>query len=188
MHHKLQFGPAARCSAMAERLPGHLPVSRHVLSPSVQMHVLETVSPVRSLYAPDYFNMPEDSPARRLPPDANGFAGFWILESRFADERRRRSGPVSGCLLPCCQRVGQWGCRRGVALVSVAAGPRVPGLIAHWITAAASEDEPMVVLSLLDGPSLAGTFGSRSADHWHGHGDREASSCARTSSAWGSRR
>ena len=48
---------------------------------------------------------------------------------------------------------------RGVALDVGGSRPEeFPDFVAHWITAAATEDEPMVVHSLLDGPSLAGAF------------------------------
>jgi glucans biosynthesis protein len=48
---------------------------------------------------------------------------------------------------------------RGVALDVGGARPEeFPDFVAHWITAAATEDDPIVVHSLLDGPSLAGAF------------------------------
>ena len=88
-HHKLQFEPS--CALFGDG-PGAYPIIFQFLGmffpKSVQMRVLEDGLAREILYAPDYFTIPEDSPARRLPPDANGFAGFWILESRFADGKR----------------------------------------------------------------------------------------------------
>ena len=163
-HHKLQFEPS--CALFGDG-PGAYPVIFQFLGmffpKSVQMRVLEDGLAREILYAPDYFTMPEDSPARRLPPDANGFAGFWILENRFADERRKGevwTSFLGAAYFRAVSGVGQWGMSaRGVALDVGGTRPEeFPDFIAHWITAAATEDEPMVVHSLLDGPSLAGAF------------------------------
>jgi glucans biosynthesis protein len=48
---------------------------------AVKMHVVENGAAREILYDPSYFNMPEDSIARQLPPGA-GFAGFRIQESK----------------------------------------------------------------------------------------------------------
>ena len=163
-HHRLQFKPD---HALFGGGPGPYPVIFQFLgmffAKSVQMHVLEDGLSREIIYTPDYFMMPEDSPARRLPPDANGFAGFWVLESRFADERRKReiwTSFLGAAYFRAVSGVGQWGMSaRGVALDVGAARPEeFPDFVAHWITAATAEDEPVVVHSLLDGPSLTGAF------------------------------
>ena len=80
---------------------------------------------------------------------------------------------------------------RGVAINVAGAGPEeFPDFVAHWITPAATEDDPVVVHSLLDGPSLAGAFRfairrDRRRRSWR---SRTACSCAGTSSAWASPR
>jgi periplasmic glucans biosynthesis protein len=163
-HHKLQFKPD---HALFGDGPGPYPIIFQFLGmffpKSVQMHRLEGGFSREILYAPDYFTIPEDSPARRLPPGANGFAGFWVLESRFADERRKReiwTSFLGAAYFRAVSGVGQWGMSaRGVALDVGGARPEeFPDFVAHWITAAATEDDPIVVHSLLDGPSLAGAF------------------------------
>ncbi len=163
-HHKLQFKPD---HALFGEGPGPYPIIFQFLGmffpKSVQMHLLEGTISREILYAPDYFTIPEDSPARRLPPEANGFAGFWILESRFADERRKRevwTSFLGAAYFRAVSGVGQWGMSaRGVALDVGGARPEeFPDFVAHWITSPATEDDPIVVHSLLDGPSLAGAF------------------------------
>ena len=163
-HHKLRFKPE---HALFGDGPGPYPVIFQFLGmffpKSVRMHVVEGGVAREILYAPDYFTIPEDSPARRLPPDANGFAGFWVLESRFADERRRRevwTSFLGASYFRAVSGVGRWGMSaRGVALDVGGARPEeFPDFVAHWITAAATEHDPIVVHSLLDGPSLAGAF------------------------------
>ena len=83
--------------------------------------------------------------------------------SRLADEARRREFSASflgGAYFRAVSGVGRWGMSaRGVAVDVGGAGPEeFPDFVAHWITPAASEDDPVVVHSLLDGPSLAGAF------------------------------
>ena len=158
------------------------------------MHVLEDGVAREILYSPDYFTIAEDSPARQLPPDANGFAGFWIQESRFADERRKRepwATFLGAAYFRAVGEVGQWGMSaRGVALDVAGSQPEeFPDFVAHWITPAASENDPVVVHSLLDGPSICGAFrfaiSRTTARSWR---SRTTCSCARTSSGWASRR
>ncbi len=163
-HDKLRFRPEYTLSGDG---PGAFPVTFVFLGEffpkSVRMHLLEGGVAREILYSPEYFTIPEDSPARQLPADANGFAGFWIRESRLADEARRRevwASFLGGAYFRAVSGVGRWGMSaRGVAVDVGGAGPEeFPDFVAHWITPAASEDDPVVVHSLLDGPSLAGAF------------------------------
>ena len=163
-HHKLAFKPEY---ALFGNGPGPYPVLFQFLGQffpkSVQMHVLEDGVAREILYAPDYFTIGEGSPARHLPSDANGFAGFWLQESRFAEEPRRReiwASFLGAAYFRAVSGVGQWGMSaRGVALDVGGAQPEeFPDFVAHWISSAASENDPVVVHSLLDGPSLAGAF------------------------------
>src|SRR3546814_1451222 len=48
------------------------------------MHALEEGAAREILYSPDYFEMPKDSIARKLPEDS-GFAGFRLQESTARD-------------------------------------------------------------------------------------------------------
>ena len=114
------------------------------------------------LYAPDYFTIGEGSPARHLPSDANGFAGFWLQESRFAEEPRRReiwASFLGAAYFRAVSGVGQWGMSaRGVALDVGGPSRGIPGLRRPLDLLGRRENDPVVVHSLLDGPSLAGAF------------------------------
>ena len=55
-------------------------IGRYFQKP-VQMHVVEEGMAREIVYSPDYFDIPADSIARQLPPDA-GFVGFRLQESR----------------------------------------------------------------------------------------------------------
>ena len=79
-HGKIRFDAD---SALFRDGPGNFPVTffhlgRFFPAP-VRMHLLETAAgdsfAREILYDPGYFDMPADSPARKLPPGA-GFAGF----------------------------------------------------------------------------------------------------------------
>lgn len=75
--------------------PGQYPVTFFHLGKfsrtPVHMYLLESSSnqsiASEVLYDPDYFQMPADSPARRLPRGA-GFAGFRFQESRTGDQQK----------------------------------------------------------------------------------------------------
>jgi glucans biosynthesis protein len=163
-HHKLAFKPDL---ALFGNGPGTHPVIFQFLgkffTKSVQMHVLEAGSAREILYSPDYFTIDEDSPARQLPPDTNGFAGFWVRESRFSDDRRKREvwfSFLGAAYFRAVSGVGQWGMSaRGVAIDVAGPHPEeFPDFVAHWITSAATENDPVVIHSLLDGPSITGAF------------------------------
>ena len=91
-HGKIRFDPD---SALFRDGPGNFPVTffhlgRFFPNP-VRMHLLETAAgdsfAREILYDPGYFDMPADSPARKLPPGA-GFAGFRFQESRLGDPKQ----------------------------------------------------------------------------------------------------
>ena len=54
---------------------------------SVYMHTVENGQARKILYSNDYFSMPKDSIARKLP-DGSGFAGFRLQESRNREDWR----------------------------------------------------------------------------------------------------
>ena len=78
-------------SALFAEGPGIFPATFfHVgqfFQKSVRMHVLENGKAREILYSNDYFSMPKDSIARKLPADT-GFAGFRLQESRKRDDWR----------------------------------------------------------------------------------------------------
>ncbi|MEJ7687238.1 MAG: glucan biosynthesis protein, partial [Variovorax sp.] len=91
-HGKIKYDTA---NALFRDGPGPFPVTffhlgRYFQTP-VHMHVLEAASgdsfAREILYDSAYFNMPPDSPARKLP-DGAGFAGFRFQESRLGDQQK----------------------------------------------------------------------------------------------------
>jgi periplasmic glucans biosynthesis protein len=130
---------------------------------TVRMHAVEGGSSREILYSPDYFTIGEDSIARGLPADASAFAGFWVQESRLRGDWQKAepwATFLGGAYFRAVGELGQVGMSaRGVALNVADSEPEeFPDFIAHWISAAATEGEPVTVHSLLDGPSIAGAY------------------------------
>ena len=131
-----------------------------------------------------------------LPPDANGFAGFWIQESRLAGRlaQARALGHASWAP-PTSAPSASWArsaCRRAAWRSTwPAARPRSSRTSSPTGSARPrSESDPVVVHSLLDGPSICGAYRfaiyrDHAAWSWT---SRTTCSCARTSSGWASRR
>ena len=136
---------------------------------SVQMHMVANGTAREILYDPGCFLMPADAPARLLPPRPSAFAGFWLRERTphaTPAERRSWAGrePWATCLGASYWRaIGELG-QVGLSARGIAVDPGGPGaeefpdFVAHWFTAATSEGDPVVVHSLLDGPSVTGAF------------------------------
>jgi glucans biosynthesis protein len=146
--------------------PGAYPISfvfmGHFFPKTVRMFVVENGIAGEIRYDPAYFQIPEDSPARELPPDASGLAGFWIRESRQqADWATAEPWAtfLGGAYFRGVGELGQVGLSaRGVALNVAGSEPEeFPDFIAHWFSPA-NEGEPVIVHSLLDGPSISGAY------------------------------
>ncbi len=147
--------------------PGAYPVTFQFVGgffpKSVRMHAVDGNEAREILYSPDYFTVREDSPARQLPPDANAFAGLWVQESRFAGDWKQREPWATFLGASYFRGVGELGqvgmSARGVALNVAGNGPEeFPDFVAHWIAPAPSPSDPVVVHSLLDGPSICGAY------------------------------
>ena len=163
-HGKLHFKPE---DALFRDGPGVYPVTFVFLGnffpKSVRMYALEDGQARQIVYSPDYFTVGEDSPARQLPPDTNGFAGFWLRESRLGGDWKTEEPWVTFLGASYFRAVGELGqvgmSARGVAINVADPEPEeFPDFVAHWISPAAKEGDPVVVHSLLDGPSLAGAY------------------------------
>lgn len=163
-HGKLRFRPEY---ALFGDGPGAYPVTFQFLGgffpKSVRMHAVEAGQAREIVYSPDYFTVTPDSPARELPPDANGFAGFWIQESRLQSDWTKREPWATFLGASYFRAVGELGqvgmSARGLALNVASSTPEeFPDFVAHWISPAASESDPVVVHSLLDGPSICGAY------------------------------
>jgi glucans biosynthesis protein len=118
------------------------------------------------LYDPSYFNMPADSPARKLPAGA-GFAGFRFQESRLGDRQVldwRNNDWVAFLGASYFRAIGelyQYGLSaRGVAIDVVEADKpeEFPAFTRFYIEPAADGGNTVTVHAFLDGPSIAGAF------------------------------
>src|SRR5919205_3734035 len=168
-HGKLRFKPE---NALFRNGPGVYPVTFVFLGnffpKSVRMYALENGQARQIVYSPDYFTVGEDSPARQLPPDTNGFAGFWIRESRLEGDWKTEEPWVTFLGASYFRAVGELGqvgmSARGVAINVADPEPEeFPDFVAHWISPAAREDDPVVVHSVHDADGLA---------MWTGAGER----------------
>lgn len=130
---------------------------------TVRMYLVENGQARQIVYNPAYFLMPEDHVARQLGHEPSAFAGFWLREPASRGDWTKLE-PWATCLGASYWRaigeLGQVGLSsRGVAVNPGGTGPEeFPDFVAHWFEPAASASEPVIVHSLLDGPSLAGAY------------------------------
>lgn len=120
-------------------------------------------------YSPDYFDMPADSIARKLPPDA-GFAGFRLQESRLSDKTDEEGRPfwqghdwlafLGASYFRAIGQLEQYGISARGIVVDAALPDRAeefPAFTEFYI-APADDGQAVEILALLDGPSLSGAF------------------------------
>ena len=137
---------------------------------SVKMHALEGGPDGRSareiLYAPDYFEMPANSVARKLPEDS-GFAGFRLQESPLQDSLGREDWRthdwiafLGASYFRAIGELEQYGLSaRGIAVDVAASGPEeFPDFTEFYIAPAADAAAAVEVFALLDGPSVTGAY------------------------------
>ena len=179
-HGKLRFRPEYALFADG---PGVYPVTFQFLGgffpKSVRMHVVEGGEAREIIYSPDYFTVTRRQPRARAAPGTNAFAGFWIQESRLQGDWRKREPWATFLGASYFRAVGELGqvgmSARGLALNVASSTPEeFPDFVAHWIAPALGETDPVVVHSLLDGPSICGAYRFLIfRDHARGHGHRE---------------
>jgi glucans biosynthesis protein len=128
---------------------------------SVKMHELRDGQAREILYSPDYFNMPADSIARKLPKDA-GFAGFRLHESRARSDWKTQDWVafLGASYFRTIGALNQYGLSaRGIALNTTAGTPEeFPDFVEFYIEPAATDHDPVVIYALLDGPSISGAY------------------------------
>ncbi|WP_034295894.1 glucan biosynthesis protein [Herbaspirillum sp. RV1423] len=145
------------------------PLGRFFPAP-VHMYALEgTSGNARAreiLYDESYFDMPPDSPARKLPR-GSGFAGFRFQESRFGDQARldwRKNDWVAFLGASYFRAIGdlyQYGLSaRGIAIDVAQPGKaeEFPDFTHFYFEAPAGKSDSVVVYAMLDGPSIAGAY------------------------------
>ncbi|MGK9232630.1 glucan biosynthesis protein [Inquilinus limosus] len=129
---------------------------------SVQMYLVGGGSAREILYQPGYFDMPQDSPARRLPADS-GFAGFRLQEWHGRDDWRTQDWVafLGASYFRAIGALGQYGLSaRGVAVDVFAPGKpeEFPIFTQFFIAEAPDPAQPAIVCAVLDGPSIAAAY------------------------------
>lgn len=138
--------------------PGAWPVQffhpgRYFKEP-VAIHVLKDGSARELLYSPDFFDIPEDNPARTLPADI-GFAGFRIMEPGMETDWVAFLG---ASYFRSAGALDQYGLSaRGIAIDTATPRPEeFPRFTKFWLEPGA--DGVQTVYALLDGPSITGAY------------------------------
>jgi glucans biosynthesis protein len=128
---------------------------------SAKMHLVENGRSREILYNSDYFTMPRDSIARKLP-EKTGFAGFRLQESkRRADWRTQDWIAFLGAsYFRAIGALNQYGLSaRGVIIDSAEPTPEeFPDFTEFYIQGAVNESDPVIIYALLDGPSITGAY------------------------------
>jgi len=129
----------------------------------VRMHVVENGQAREIVYDTDYFDMPADSPGRRLP-DNTGFAGFRFQEARNGKLDWKKNDWVAFLGASYFRAIGelyQYGLSaRGLA-VDVAVHDRpeeFPDFTHIYFETPQAGSDTVTVYALLDGPSVTGAY------------------------------
>eukprot|EP01037_Dinobryon_pediforme_P031064 gene31064-35392_t len=118
------------------------------------------------VYDESYFDMPADSPARKLPR-GSGFAGFRFQESRQGDQQQldwRKNDWVAFLGASYFRAIGdlyQYGLSaRGIAIDVAQAGvaEEFPNFTHFYFESPAAHSDTVVVYAVLDGPSITGAY------------------------------
>jgi glucans biosynthesis protein len=127
------------------------------------MHVVERGQAREIIYDDAYFEMPADSPARKLP-DNSGFAGFRFQEPRNGKLDWRRNDWVAFLGASYFRAIGelyQYGLSaRGVAVDAAVHGrpEEFPDFTHVYFDTPQAGSDRVTVFALLDGPSVTGAF------------------------------
>ena len=127
----------------------------------IRMHVLRDGQSRQILYSSTYFEMPKDSPARKLPEQA-GFAGFRLQESRMRSDWRTQDWMafLGASYFRAIGALNQYGLSaRGILIDSAEpTAEEFPDFTDFFIEEQRAETDPVLVYALLDGPSIAGAY------------------------------
>ena len=128
---------------------------------SVKMHVMEDGQAREILYSPDFFDMPADSPARKLPQHS-GFAGFRLHEAKTRDDWPTQDWVafLGASYFRAIGALNQYGLSaRAVAINSALPTPEeFPDFTEMYIAPQDTDAKSVVVYALLDGPSIVGAY------------------------------
>ena len=166
-HGKIKFKPDYALFADG---PGQFPVTffhlgRFFQAP-VHMMLVDGGNAREIVYDEAYFDMPADSPARKLPR-GSGFAGFRFQESRRGDQAKldwRKNDWVAFLGASYFRAIGdlyQYGMSaRGIALDVAQAGKaeEFPNFTHVYFTVPEDNSDTVVIYAMLDGPSICGAY------------------------------
>ncbi len=134
----------------------------------VRVHLVEDGDAREVIYSRDYFDMPEDSPARDLPEDT-GFAGFRVMRPGMEPDWVSFLG---ASYFRCDGPFRQYGLSaRGLAIDTGLSKPEEFPRFSHfWIGRPEDPEDDVTAWALLDGPSVSGAyrFGLRNKGHGEG--------------------
>ncbi|MBF9234734.1 glucan biosynthesis protein [Microvirga alba] len=129
----------------------------------VRMHVVDKGQAREIVYDSDYFDMPVDSPARKLPANS-GFAGFRFQEARNGKLDWRKNDWVAFLGASYFRAIGelyQYGLSaRGLAVDVAVHGKNeeFPDFTHVYFETPQPGSDTVTVYALLDGPSVAGAY------------------------------
>ena len=166
---RIRFQPDAALNPIPRGAETQLfPLGRYFRRP-VRIFLHQDGMAREATYDPSYFEMPAESPARSLPPNA-GFAGFRVMRpggkpdwiSFVGASYFRTDGPF-----------GQYGLSaRGLAIDAGLGRPEeFPDFVAFWLGPPENPSDDLTVYALLDSPSVTGAyrFGLRRGGMEEGH-------------------
>ena len=127
----------------------------------VEIYAVDDGQARKVLYDTSYFDMPADSPARRLPKDV-GFAGFRVQEPRAGALDWRKNDWVAFLGASYFRSIGelyQYGLSARAVAIDTAvfgASEEFPDFTRMFIERPAAGSDTIVVNALLEGPSITG--------------------------------
>ncbi len=122
----------------------------------VLMHVVENGEAREVLYRPDYFDLPEDHPARELP-DNIGFSGFRLHEP---SQKTDWLAFLGASYFRSSGELNQYGLSaRGLAIDTALPKPEeFPRFSRIWLERLEGEPDRVLVYALLDSPGITGAY------------------------------
>ncbi len=122
----------------------------------VLMHVVENGEAREVLYRPDYFDLPEDHPARGLP-DNIGFSGFRLHEP---SQKTDWLAFLGASYFRSSGELNQYGLSaRGLAIDTALPKPEeFPRFSRIWLERVEGEPDRVLVYALLDSPGTTGAY------------------------------
>ncbi len=134
-----------------------------LFSKSVRMFKLADGQASEVLFRPEYFRSPPGGPLSRLPATPAPFAGLEFLQADDKPNLRGHEGWARFLGASYFRGVGeadQFGLSaRGLAQNSGVANPEeFPDFTHFWVGEGATDDDPVLLYALLDGPSVAGAY------------------------------